>query len=85
MTNIQDTYVNSLLADATYAINPDVGTGTDLANLQLLKDRMTPGIARYIDDNFTVITHIETDDIFGSGFDATVWKDNAGKTYVSNL
>ncbi|MHB1198399.1 MAG: calcium-binding protein [Polaromonas sp.] len=45
---------------------------------------MTPTLAKYIGDNFTVVTHIETSDVLGSGFDATVWKDNAtGKLTVS--
>ncbi|GBU15303.1 hypothetical protein AwPolaro_06810 [Polaromonas sp.] len=45
---------------------------------------MTPALAKYIGDNFTMVTHIETDDEVSSGFDATVWKDNAtGKLTVS--
>jgi len=44
---------------------------------------MTPTVAKYIGDNFTVVTHIETGDTLGSGFDATVWRDKAGTLIVS--
>ena len=86
---ISEAFINALLADATYALGSktkDGLTGSDLedCNDGELKERMTPALAKYIGDNFTVVTHIETDDIIGSGFDATVWKDNnSGKLYVS--
>ena len=86
---ISEAFINALLADATYALGSkteDGMTGTKLedCNEGKLKERMTPALAKYIGDNFTVVTHIETDDIIGSGFDATVWKDNnSGKLYVS--
>ena len=83
MTTIHDVYINALLADATYAINQDVGPETDLANLTTLKTRMTDMQATYIGNNFTVITHIDSDDVAGSGFDATVWRRSDGKIYVS--
>jgi hypothetical protein len=38
---------------------------------------MTPTLATYIGDNFAVVTHLETADALESGFDATVWKNNA--------
>ncbi|MBE2262906.1 MAG: hypothetical protein IAE92_09190 [Burkholderiaceae bacterium] len=45
---------------------------------------MTPTLAKYIGDTYTVVTHIETGDVLGSGFDATVWKNNVtGKLTVS--
>jgi hypothetical protein len=89
MSDIHNAYINALLADATYAL--------DLNGLEGLKDddlfkklqsRMTDTLADYISKNFFVVTHVENGDVFGSGFDATVWqgKDNtefAGKTYVS--
>jgi len=87
MSTIFQTYINALLADATYALgNLNQGdltgaTGDRLA--EYLSERMTPILAQYIGENFTVLTHIETSDALGSGFDATVWRDKAGKTYVS--
>ncbi len=84
MTTINDAYINALLADATYALNGLVVNGTTGGDLKpLLAVQMTDPIARYISDNFTVVTHIETDDVLGSGFDATVWRKSDGKLYVS--
>ena len=83
MPTINDTYINALLADATYALESNMMnglTGGDLTDE--LKERMTFSIAKYIGDNFTVVTNINTSEL-GSGFDATVWRDNAGKIYVS--
>lgn len=85
MTSVGSAFTNSLLADATYALRRngiDGLTGPDLSTL--LNERMTPTVAKYIGDNFTVVSHIETDDFFASGFDATVWKENfSGKLFVS--
>ncbi len=88
MTSLNSAFINALLADATYALKEDGLqniTGTNLNDL--LKVRMTPTLAHYIGEHYTVITHIDTDDNVistGSGFDATVWKDNSnGKLYVS--
>ena len=81
MNTIFQTYINSLLADATYALGTAV-QGDTLTSY--LSNRMTLTLAKYIGDNFTVVTHMETGDVLGSGFDATVWKDNvSGKLYVS--
>lgn len=85
MTNISNAYINALLADATYALELnglENKTGEDLG--KLLTESMTPTLAKYISDNYTVVTHIETPDTGISGFDATVWKENAtGKIYIS--
>ena len=88
MSNIFQAYFNALLADATYALgvpeqgNLDGATGNRLTGY--LETRMTPTLAKYLGDNFTVVSHIETDDTFASGFDATVWRENAtGKLTVS--
>lgn len=85
MTNINSAYINALLADATYALDTnDLEGKTDKNLADLLEKRMTPTLAQYIGDNFTVVTHIETPDGFGTGFDATVWKNNTtGKLTVS--
>ena len=84
MPGITETYINALLADATCALDSDVSdviTGDTLAGE--LKTRMTLSLAECISSNFTVVTHKDTSDIIGSGFDATVWHDEAGKIYVS--
>ena len=85
MNSVSTSFVNALLSDATYALNInewDNKTGVDLEDA--LSERMTPNLAKYIGDNFTVVTHIETNDVVTSGFDATVWKNNSsGKIYVS--
>lgn len=87
MNNIFQIYINALLADATYALgDPDQGNLTGATGAKLvgfLSQRMTPTLAQYIGDNFTVVTHVETGDFFGSGFDATVWRDKAGNVYLS--
>jgi hypothetical protein len=88
MNSISQAYSNALLADATYALGvagqPDV-TGATGGTLQgFLNNRMTPTLATYIGANYTVVTHIETSDVTGTGFDATVWKNNStGKLTVS--
>jgi hypothetical protein len=85
MTLIANAYRNAFLADATYALKRDGIDGLkgdDLAGL--LSERMTPTLAKSIGDKFTVVSHIESNDVVGSGFDATVWRENAsGKLYVS--
>lgn len=88
MNNITDAFINALLADATYALELDGFASSSSASdrkalVGLLSDRMTPTLAEYIGNNFTVIDHFESDDVWGSGFDATVWKRNDGKIYVT--
>lgn len=88
MTTISNAFTNALLADATYALNAnnlEGLTGSSLVNLAGFKDRMTPTLAKYIGDNYTVVSHIETSDwLGGSGFDGTVWRDNTtGKLSIS--
>jgi Ca2+-binding RTX toxin-like protein len=84
MTTIQEAYINALLADAAYALTSDVNNGITGDHLtEFLNKRMTPTLANYIGENFTVITHIDSNDLTGSGFDATVWRSNDGKVYIS--
>lgn len=75
MSNVNEAYINALLADAEYAIN---GLGEYDLLLELSK-RLTPAQAEFINDNFTVVTHVESE----SGFDSTVWRSNTGQIYVS--
>jgi trimeric autotransporter adhesin len=82
MTTVANTYLNALLADATYVhnIDPNIIVGTLSENLG---PRMTPTLADYIASNFSVVTQIQSGDITGSGFDATVWRQTGGKLFVS--
>jgi|GEM_PF-1343128 len=85
METIADAFINAILADATYALSDNNINGLHGKPLiDMLSPRMTLNLATYIDDNFILVTHMESGDILGSGFDATVWKkkDN-GKIYVS--
>jgi hypothetical protein len=75
MSTINDAFINALLADASYVegLQPNQAPGT----LQwLLSDRMTPTLAQFIADNFTVASAIDVSDtpLVGSGFDAVVWR-----------
>lgn len=84
MAKITDTYVNALLADATYAKKLLDGLkGVDLKNA--LSERMTPDLATFIAANFEVAAHKESDDTFGSGFDATAWRGKAGTAYAGKV
>lgn len=75
MSNVNEAYINALLADAEYAIN---GQGENDLLLEL-SERMTPALAEFVNDNFTVVTHVES----ASGFDSTVWRSDTGQIYVS--
>jgi len=86
VTSIHNAYINALLADAAYALTTNKPTGythDDLKNLLSLSTRMTPSLAQYIGDNFAVVTHLDSNDVTGTGFDATVWRSNDGKVYIS--
>jgi hypothetical protein len=89
MTTIHDAYINALLADATYALTQNYPNGVPGDILKgLLTERMTLPQATYIANNFTMVTHVDSSEYIGSGFDATVWKGKVGtsyegKTYVS--
>ena len=83
---INDTFVNALLADASYVDNLAAGfTDVDLRNA--LSSRMTPTLATFLGANFTVVTAINTPDdvIRGAGFDGVVWRGNAGTPYAGKL
>ena len=71
MTTVQDAYTNALLADAAYV----AGLADGLAGVALFEkpqERMTDVLAGYISTNVSVVSHIESVDVAGSGFDATV-------------
>lgn len=87
MSTIHEIFISALLADATYVD----GLSDDLRSndlLDVLSTRMTPTIAKLIADNFEVLSHTESNDVYASGFDATAWRGlpntpYAGKIYVS--
>jgi Ca2+-binding RTX toxin-like protein len=81
MTTINDAYINALLADACYVddLIPEM-TGVALAGK--IGGSMTPALATYIADNFTVIQQVGG---LSSSFDATVWRGNAGTAYSGQV
>ena len=81
MATINDTYINALLADASYVSDLDRTTSPgELASA--LTGRMTPELAKYVSDNFTVVTQASG---FASSFEATVWRGNAGTPYAGQI
>lgn len=80
-TTINDTYINALLADASYVSNLNLAlTPNDLTTA--LTGRMTPTLAKYIGDNFSVVSQVGG---LASSFDATVWRGNAGTPYAGQI
>ena len=80
MTMINDAYINAILADASYVD----GLGVGSLETNLTSD-MTAPLAKYIADNFVVVTQASG---YDSSFEATVWRGKsgtpyAGQTYVS--
>ena len=84
MAAIEQTYINALLADATYAANL-FKNGSAQALTDALSERMTPTLAKFIGDNFEVAAHAESSDVFASGFDATVWRGRANSAYAGKI
>jgi len=86
MSSIDSAFINGILADAAYADGLSDGLSGS-ALMSRLSDRMTPAIAKFIADNFEVISHVESSDFgaFGSGFDATAWRGRAGTQYAGRI
>lgn len=83
MASFYDFYLNALLADSAYALNEDAIDGASGDALdEFLLERMTRPLAGFVSNNFSVVTHVETDDNFGSGFDATVWKEKSSGNFM---
>ena len=84
MSEIDNVYINALLADASY-INfkdneIDNDTNSDLNN------RLTPILANYVKENFEILASLP--DSENSGFNCVVWRgltgtDYAGQVFVS--
>ncbi|WP_301100281.1 calcium-binding protein, partial [Propionivibrio sp.] len=81
MTTINDIYINAVLADSSYVDDLKPGQ-TGVALINRLSGRMTPAVAKYIGDNFTVVTQVSG---LASSFDATVWRGNAGTPYAGQV
>lgn len=81
MTTINDTYINALLADASYVLGLLDGMGSGALSAQLSL-RMTPILAKYISDNFSVVS---VSDPAIAGFNAVVWKGIDGKPYGGQI
>ena len=86
MTLIKDTYINALLADASYGEDFIPGM-TGIALADALTNRMTPNIAQYIANNFTVLHQEDNNNslLLESSFDATVWEGRAGTDYEGQV
>jgi Ca2+-binding RTX toxin-like protein len=88
MSTIKNTFINAVLADASYASDLEDGLrGNGLKDV--LSKRMTATLAEFIADNFEVVSHKETEDDpgrgVGSGFDATVWRGRTGTQYAGQV
>ncbi|RCS56714.1 calcium-binding protein, partial [Parvibium lacunae] len=86
-TTINQAYINALLADASYVENLGNGqTGEILLNNRDLIGRMTLTQAKFIADNFTVVSAEDKPDApFGSSFEGVVWRGNAGTDYAGQI
>jgi hypothetical protein len=85
MNTIANAYVNSLLADAAYV---DLSRGMPADKLlSSLADQMTLTQATYLATKFEVISAENNSDIplYGSGFDAIVWRGKAGSDYAGQV
>lgn len=81
MTTLGESFVNALLADASYVDDLVVGaTGAVLSGK--VAGRMTPTLAEFIGENFTVVTQVTG---LASSFDAVVWRGNANTPYAGQV
>ena len=81
MSEIDNVYINALLADASY-INfkdneIDNDTNSDLNN------RLTPILANYVKENFEILASLP--DSENSGFNCVVWRGRTGTDYAGQV
>ncbi|NHZ66896.1 hypothetical protein [Massilia genomosp. 1] len=82
--NLHNIYINAILADASYAYDLIDGLkGSDLE--KALSLRMTPALAKFMAREFSVVSHLETDDEWMSGFDGTIWRSTSDKKIFVSL
>lgn len=88
MSGIPSIYINALLADAAY-VDLSVGIIGSIRTKEKddLSKRMTSPLAKFIVDNFEVISNEYKNDFpgLGSGFDAIVWKGRKGTPYEGKV
>jgi trimeric autotransporter adhesin len=84
MKPIESAYLNALLADASYAVNPALTLGDQKTALE---KRMTVTQAKFIADNFEIVNSVETlgGPLGSTGFDATVWRGKTGSNYAGQV
>jgi Ca2+-binding RTX toxin-like protein len=78
--------VGALLANAAYGAG--LARGLTREGLEeTLSDLMTPTLASLVASNFQVVAHIDSSDVplFGSGFEATVWRGLPGTPVAGQL
>lgn len=81
MITLNDSFINALLADASYVSDLVVGaTGTVLAGKAA--GRMTTDLANFLGQNFTVVTQVTG---LASSFDAVVWRGNDSTPYAEQV
>lgn len=85
MTSIDKTFINALLADATYRTFTPSMDSTEIVKKS--KDNLTTVLAEFLASNFEVVSAIDTSDIpiLGSGFDATVFRGRINTPYVGQV
>ncbi|MFB9244125.1 hypothetical protein IV454_00040 [Massilia antarctica] len=78
-----DIFINAILANASYADDLVDRCRRDV--VKIFAGRANgPVLAEFISKEFSVISHKESGDIVGSGFDATTWKQKStNKIYIS--
>lgn len=80
MTSINFSYINALLADASY-----VSTINGFPDTSELSKRLTTTQATFLTANFTILNSIESPKPSGTGFDAVVWQGKAGTPYEGQV
>jgi hypothetical protein len=84
-TQMNATYINALLADASYVQLAEAnGRVADADTIKAnLKERLTEPLAEFITTNFEVLNQTGVDAFLTlDGFSATVWRGKAGTDYA---
>lgn len=82
--DLRELYRRALLADIVYRLDAKdyAGSGGDDLFRGDIAERMTAVVAENIVNEFDFVAGIETSDVAGSGFDASVFRDASGKIFV---
>jgi hypothetical protein len=88
-TQMNITYINALLADASYVQLTNANGDVETENIinGRLKARLTEPLAKFMTDNFEVLDQPGTTDKLSidGGFSATVWRGKAGTEYAGQV